>query len=67
MVGRLVAEEDCFTFNYGRSYLDRNDAIPIYLPELPLRVGAIPTEPPLKLTNALRDAAPGAGGSSSID
>ena len=49
-------------FTYGRSYLARKDAIPIHLPELPLRRGVIEPTPPLPLANALRDASPDAWG-----
>ena len=62
VAGRLHAEEDHLVFAYGRSYLARDDAIPIYEPELPLRAGAIVPEPPLGLANALRDASPDAWG-----
>jgi len=49
-------------FYYGRSYLALDNAIPLYEPELPLRSGLIPPEPPLRYANALRDAAPDAWG-----
>lgn len=62
VAGRLYAETDHFAFAYGRSYLARDDAIPIYEPELPLRTGAIVPEPPLEIANALRDASPDAWG-----
>ena len=62
VAGRVHAEDDHFVFTYGRSYLARNDAIPVYAPELPLRSGAIVPEPPLEITNALRDASPDAWG-----
>ena len=62
VAGRIHAEDDHFVFTYGRSYLARNDAIPIYAPELPLRAGAIVPEPPLEVANALRDASPDAWG-----
>ena len=58
VAGRVHAEDDHFVFTYGRSYLARDDAIPIYTPELPLRAGAIVPEPPLEIANALRDASP---------
>jgi serine/threonine-protein kinase HipA len=49
------------SFTYGRSYLAREDAIPLYLPELPLRRGPIA---PLAGTAAgcIRDAAPDSWG-----
>ncbi len=62
VAGRIHAEEDHCVFNYGRSYLARDNAIPIYVPELPLRRGAIVPEPPLEIANALRDASPDAWG-----
>ncbi|ANF59421.1 type II toxin-antitoxin system HipA family toxin [Halotalea alkalilenta] len=62
VAGRLSRDEDQLIFNYGRSYLERNDCIPIYEPELPLTRGAIFPEPGLKLASALRDAAPDAWG-----
>ncbi len=62
VAGRVHAEDDRFVFTYGRSYLARGDAIPIYAPELPLRRGAIAPEAPLGIANALRDASPDAWG-----
>jgi serine/threonine-protein kinase HipA len=62
VAGRLVRIEDELQFVYGRGYRERPDAIPLYLPELPLTAGAI--RPPLGLTlaSAIRDAAPDAWG-----
>ena len=34
--GRLDRRDDRYVFSYGRSYLERPDAVPIYEPELPL-------------------------------
>ncbi|MDE0532794.1 MAG: type II toxin-antitoxin system HipA family toxin [Albidovulum sp.] len=62
VAGRIHAEDEHFVFNYGRSYLANDDAIPIYAPELPLRRGTIVPEPPLEIANALRDASPDAWG-----
>jgi serine/threonine-protein kinase HipA len=36
---------------------DRNPAIPIYVPELPLRAGVLPLPGDLKIPNCIRDAA----------
>jgi serine/threonine-protein kinase HipA len=36
VAGRLDRRGHRYTFSYGRSYLDRTEAVPIYLPELPL-------------------------------
>ena len=62
VAGRIQAQDSRYVFNYGRSYLSRPEAIPVHLPELPLRAGAIEPEPPLEIANALRDAAPDAWG-----
>ncbi len=61
VAGRLDLEAGVLTFTYGRSYLEREDGIPIYLPELPLERGAIP---PLvgELAGCIADAAPDAWG-----
>src|SRR5690606_30692747 len=48
--------------NYGRSWLGRNDAVPLYLPELPLEPGLLPLAAGLSMPGCLRDAAPDAWG-----
>ena len=58
VAGRIRAQDGRYVFGYGRSYLAREDAIPVYEPELPLRPGPIEPESPLEIANALRDAAP---------
>tara|TARA_R110002096_G_scaffold169138_1_gene340659 strand:- start:1105 stop:2337 length:1233 start_codon:yes stop_codon:yes gene_type:complete len=50
------------TFVYGRSYLERGNAEPIYEPELPLRSGAHEPVDGLAHFSCLRDAAPDAWG-----
>jgi serine/threonine-protein kinase HipA len=62
VAGRIDRDGDTYGFTYGRSYLARPEAIPIYLPELPLQRGIIAPEAPLKMANCLRDAAPDAWG-----
>ena len=62
IAGRLAREGDLHVFNYGRSYLERADAIPIYLPELPLQRGALVPQAPLDMAGALRDGSPDAWG-----
>lgn len=49
-------------FNYGQSYLEREHAIPLYLPELPLQAGELPLPDGLTMPGSLRDAAPDAWG-----
>ncbi|MFD2233386.1 hypothetical protein [Phaeospirillum tilakii] len=58
VAGRLARDGDLHVFNYGRSYLERPDAIPIFLPELPLQRGVLVPPPPLDLAGALRDGSP---------
>ncbi|WP_244617221.1 type II toxin-antitoxin system HipA family toxin [Pleomorphomonas diazotrophica] len=62
VAGRLAPEGRNLLFNYGRSYLARADAIPLYEPELPLRPGILPLPPGLSMPSALRDAVPDAWG-----
>ena len=62
VAGLLSLSGDRLLFNYGRSYLGRNNAISLYEPELPLRSGALPLAAGLKMPNSIRDAAPDAWG-----
>ena len=59
--GRLDAVGQTITFTYGRSYLGREDAIPVYLPELPLRRGPIPPVAG-EVAGCIADSAPDAWG-----
>ena len=62
VAGRIARDGERLIFNYGQSYLDTSDRIPIYEPELPLRSGAIAPEAGLSMAGCLRDAAPDAWG-----
>lgn len=62
VAGRLVSHGADIVFNYGQSYLARADSIPIYMPELPLRAGAIAPLPGLDIAGCIADAAPDAWG-----
>lgn len=62
VAGRLHAHDGMVTFNYGTSYRERPDAVPIYLPELPTRAGELPLLPGLTIPGCIRDAAPDAWG-----
>lgn len=62
VAGKLTAQGTTLIFNYGRSYLGRDNAIPIYDAELPLRQGTIPLLPGLSMPGCLRDASPDAWG-----
>ena len=62
VAGRIEADGEQYVFNYGKSYLDRSDRMPIYLPELPLEAGTIYPEEGLTMSGALRDGLPDAWG-----
>lgn len=66
VAGRLEADNGSVLFNYGKSYLERvgnrNPAIPIYEPELPLKAGVLPLPEGLSIPGCIRDAAPDAWG-----
>ncbi|HZL31439.1 MAG TPA: type II toxin-antitoxin system HipA family toxin [Pseudolabrys sp.] len=62
VAGRVAAAGDDFVFNYARSYLARQNAIPIYEPELPLKEGILPLLNGLRMPSCIRDAAPDAWG-----
>lgn len=62
VAGRLTAVGDIVEFNYGRSYLAREQAIPLYLPELPLRPGVIAPADGLRVAGCIDDAGPDAWG-----
>jgi serine/threonine-protein kinase HipA len=62
VAGRLFASGDTLRFNYGRSYLGRDNAISLYDPELPLKPDVLPLTPGLSMPSCLRDAAPDAWG-----
>ena len=62
VAGLLSKQGQQLVFNYGRSYLAREDAIALYAPELPLRAGAIPLISGLNMPSCIRDASPDAWG-----
>lgn len=49
VAGVLSRDNGRFIFNYGRSYLERKEAIAVYVPELPLVRGAIVPAPGLQV------------------
>jgi serine/threonine-protein kinase HipA len=61
VAGRLETAGELIAFTYGRSYLEREDRIALYLPELPLQRGPIS---PLvgEIAGCIADAAPDAWG-----
>lgn len=62
VAGKLATHGKTYVFNYGKSYLQRDNAIPIYDVELPLRQGLLPLPSGLSMPGCLRDAAPDAWG-----
>jgi serine/threonine-protein kinase HipA len=62
VAGRLDAPDGIVSFNYGRSFLELRGAIPLYLPELPLKAGELPLLPGLTMPGCIRDASPDAWG-----
>lgn len=62
VAGLVRARRGQVVFNYGRSYLARQDAMSLYLPELPLRPGEIQPLPGLAMPSCIRDASPDAWG-----
>ena len=64
--GRLDRDGDIHLFTYGRSYLERSNAIALYLPELPLQPG--PQMPLVGVVaGCIRDAAPDGWGQRVIE
>jgi serine/threonine-protein kinase HipA len=62
VAGRLDTAGPNLVFSYGRSYLARDDAIPVHSPELPLQRGPLPLLDGLSIPGCIRDAAPDAWG-----
>ena len=62
VAGRLFPDGQRLQFLYGRSYRERADALPLYLPELPLQEGAIAPLGVMPMASAIRDGAPDAWG-----
>ena len=55
VAGALTQIRKQLLFNYGKSYLDRKNAISIYEPELPLEAGEIPLSEGLSMPSCIRD------------
>lgn len=62
VAGLLEASGDIVYFNYGRSYLERADAVSLYSPELPLRPGRLRPLDGLRVAGCINDAGPDAWG-----
>jgi len=61
VAGRLDPAGPIVNFTYGRTYLEREDAIPLFLPELPLQPGQI-SPSGRELPGCIADAGPDAWG-----
>lgn len=62
VAGLLSEDSNGLVFNYGRSYLQRANAISIYEPELPLRPGIQSPRQGFDMPSCIRDASPDAWG-----
>jgi serine/threonine-protein kinase HipA len=62
VAGRLDEAGGEVTFVYGQSYLEREDRIPIYTPELPLTERRLRPLPELSVPGCILDAGPDAWG-----
>ncbi|AMO54549.1 phosphatidylinositol kinase [Endozoicomonas montiporae] len=62
VTGKLSRNGDRLLFNYGKSYLQRENAIALYDPELPLTSGNISLTQGLKMPGVIRDGSPDAWG-----
>ena len=62
VAGKLARQSGQLLFNYGKSYLERPDAVSLYDRELPLRTGVLPLLNGLTMPGCLRDASPDAWG-----
>ncbi|MDF1827339.1 MAG: type II toxin-antitoxin system HipA family toxin [Legionellaceae bacterium] len=62
VAGKLNLHDRHYSFNYGKSYLERDNAIALYDRELPLQRGVLEPEFGLIMPNCIRDASPDAWG-----
>lgn len=62
VAGVLARDEKRFVFRYGRSYLERKDAIALSLKELPLGTGVLEPIDNMTLPSSIRDGSPDAWG-----
>ncbi|MBL1260398.1 MAG: HipA domain-containing protein [Thiotrichaceae bacterium] len=62
VAGKLTLDGQHLLFNYGKRYLERNNAMAIYEAELPLKSGAQGLLAGLNMPNCIRDGAPDAWG-----
>ncbi|MBF0441036.1 MAG: HipA domain-containing protein [Oligoflexales bacterium] len=66
VAGKLTRNGSFILFNYGRSYLQNHEAIPLFDEELPLKPGIIEPLKGLSIAGCIRDASPDAWGRRAI-
>jgi serine/threonine-protein kinase HipA len=62
VAGVLEESSDIVSFNYGQSYLQREGAVALYTPELPLTAGRQRPPDGLRMAGCINDASPDAWG-----
>jgi serine/threonine-protein kinase HipA len=62
VAGRIDRINEVYLFTYGASYRSRDDAVPLYLPELPVEPGQLRPRGDLTIAGCLGDGAPDAWG-----
>lgn len=62
VAGKLDQVNGKYFFNYGKSYLQRENAIALYDEELPLKAGMLPLLDDLSIPGCIRDSSPDAWG-----
>lgn len=62
VAGVLLARGTTTFFRYAESFLDRDNAVPLYLPELPLQSGSLRPLEGLSIAGCIADAGPDAWG-----
>ncbi len=62
VAGKLSLEGPNLVFNYGQSYLERENKISLYDRELPLQAGILPLPSGLSMPGCIRDGSPDAWG-----
>jgi serine/threonine-protein kinase HipA len=60
--GLLQASDNQVYFNYGSTYLKHREAVPLYLPELPLHAGRMSPPQDHTIAGCIADASPDAWG-----
>lgn len=62
VAGKLTKQDSNLVFNYGQSYLTRENKISIFDKELPLQAGELPLLDGLSIPGCIRDGSPDAWG-----